>query len=171
MKILVTYVSQSGNTEKVATAIHAQASEKHNVVLMKLDAVDPNALNQFDTIFMGSPIHAGVVAKEVADFLEQIPELPGISFAGFITHAAPAYPQQQLDQMIKAYSDACETKSMVNKGCFSCQGYLADAMHAAVQEMQGVDDAEWQRKKAQMSGHPDEADLNAAKKFAKSVLA
>ena len=50
------------------------------------------------------------------------------------------------------------------------QGYLADAMHAAVQQMQGVDDAEWQRKKAQMSGHPNTADLRAAKEFAIAAL-
>ena len=45
-----------------------------------------------------------------------------------------------------------------------------EAMHAAVQKMQGVDDAEWQRRKTQMSGHPNEADLMAARKFAASTL-
>ena len=112
----------------------------------------------------------GSLAKEVAEFIDQMPELPGVNFAGFVTHAAPAYPQQKLEQMTQAFTDACQTKQMVSKGCFSCQGYLADAMHAAVQQMQGGDDAEWQRKKAQMSGHPDEADLNAAKKFAAATI-
>ncbi len=170
MTILVTYFSQSHNTEKVAAAIHAEVSANHDAEIMKLDAVDLNTLKQYDIIFMGSPIHAGSIATEVANFLEQMPELPGISLAGFITHAAPVYPQQKLEQMAQAYADACETNRMVYKGCFNCQGYLADAMHAAVQQMQGVDDAEWQRKIAQMSGHPNEADLRAAKEFAIAVL-
>ena len=168
--ILVTYSSHSGNTEKIATAIHAQASQKYDAVLMKLDAVDPEALKQYDTIFMGSPIHAWSLAKEVAGFLNQMPELPQVNFAGFITHAASAYPQQTLDQMTQAYSDACQTKKMAYKGCFSCQGYLAEDMHAAVQEMQGVDDAEWQRRKEQMAGHPNADDLAAARAFVRSIL-
>jgi len=170
MNVLVTYASHTGNTEKIASAIFAEASLEHNAVLEKMKDVDPNSLDNYDVLFVGSPINAGSIVKEVSDFLDQLPALPKIKLAGFITHAAPAYPKQAIDQMTQPFVATCKANDMEYKGCFSCQGYLADFMHEAVQEMQKVSDQEWQKKVKQMTGHPDADDEEDARSFARSAL-
>ena len=170
MKVLVAYFSQTGNTKKIASAIYDEACLSNDAVLKKIDDVDPDSLVDYDQVFIGSPIHAGGVAKEVKAFFARLPDLPKLRLAGFITHAAPAYPQQTLDQMTQPFAEVCHEKNMKYLGSFSCQGYLADFMHEAVQQMQQVSDEEWQKKVKQMTGHPDAADKASAKDFARSSL-
>lgn len=170
MKVLVIYFSQTGNTEKIASAIYEEASQTSDADLKKLNEVDHDSLNEYDLIFIGSPIHAGSVAKEIKEYLKQIPRLSNLKLAGFITHAAPAYPQQTIDQMTQPLIEVCKVKEMEYLGCFSCQGYLADFMHEAVQKMQKVDDEEWQKKVKQMTGHPNADDEADAKAFVRALL-
>ena len=59
MKILITYLSQTGNTEKVAKAIYEEASPAHEVETRKLEEVNPENITGYDLLFIGSPIHAG----------------------------------------------------------------------------------------------------------------
>ena len=170
MKVLVTFFSQTGNTEKIGKAIFEAASQTADAELQKLEAVSPDALAGYDVVFIGSPIHAAGIAKEVNDFLGELPESSALKLAGFITHAGPAYPQQELSQMTQPFSEACGKKGIGYKGCFNCQGYLADFMHEAVQKMQNVDDDTWAEKVKQMTGHPDDDDLAKARDFVQSVL-
>lgn len=170
MNVLVTYFSQTGNTEKVASAIYEEASQANDADLKKLEEVHQSSLKEYDLVFIGSPIHAGSIAKETKAFLDKLPALPKIKLAGFITHSAPSYPQQTLEQMTAPFAQACKDKEMEYQGCFDCQGYLADHMHAPVQKMRKVNDEEWQGILNQMSGHPNVEDQTAAKEFAKSVI-
>jgi flavodoxin len=170
MKILVTYFSQTGNTEKIASAIHQEAAQANDADLKRIDEIDPTTLSGYDLVFVGSPIHAGSLAKETKDFLNQLPELPGIKLAGFVTHSAPTYPQQTMEQMTQPFADAGNAKRMEYQGCFDCQGYLAGFMHEAVQKMQKLDDTQWQEKVSQMTGHPTADDMADARTFARSVL-
>jgi flavodoxin len=164
MKAMIIYLSQTGNTEKIASAIYEEVSLSNETVLCKLDEVDPDSIDTYDQVFIGSPIHAGTIAKEIQDFLKKLPRLPGMRLAGFITHAATAYPKQTLEQMSQPFVDICRDKDMEYLGCFNCQGYLADFMHETVQKMQNASDEEWQEKVKRMTGHPnanDEADVKA----------
>jgi len=170
MKVLVVYFSQTGNTEKIASAIYDEASLANDAVLKKLNDVPPDTLNDYDQVFVGSPIHAGSIAKEMKEFLNKLPRLPKLKLACFITHSAPAYPQQTLEQMTQPFVASCKDKNMDYMGCFSCQGYLANSMHEAVQKMQKVDDETWQEKVKQMTGHPNADDASDAKAFARSAL-
>ena len=170
MKVLVVYFSLTGNTEKIASAIYEEVSLSNEAVLQKLDDVDPDSLNPYDQVFIGSPIHAGSVAKEIKEFFTKLPQLPKLRIAGFITHAATAYPKQTLDQMTQAFVDVCNEKDMEYMGCFNCQGYMADFMHAAVKKMQKASDEEWQEKVKRMTGHPNADDEADAKAFARSSL-
>lgn len=169
MKVLVVYLSQTGNTKKIADAIEQEASEKNDVEMKKLDEVDPTALAEFECVFVGSPIHAGTIAKEVAAFIGKIPESSNIKLAGFITHAAQAYPKQSLEEMSRPFEEVCKGKGLEYKGCFNCQGYLADFMHEAVQKMQKVDDDAWAQNVKQMTGHPNTDDEALAKAFVKTI--
>ena len=170
MKVLIIHVSQTGNTEKIASAIYEEVSLSNEVIICKLDEVDPDSINTYDQVFLGSPIHAGKIAKEVQDFLTKLPQLPGMRLAGFITHAATAYPKQTLEQMTQSFVEICRDKDMEYLGCFNCQGYLADFMHEAVQKMQKASDAEWQEKVKRMTGHPNADDEADAKAFARESL-
>lgn len=170
MKILVTYFSQTGNTEKMASVIYKEASLKNDAVLTKYNDVDIESLHEYDLIFIGAPVHAGSIAKEVKEFLVKLPSLPGKSLAGFITHAETAYPQKDLDQMAVPFVQASSNTGMEYKGCFGCQGYLADFMHEAVQKMKEVSDEEWAEMKKIMTSHPNFDDEAAAMAYANSVL-
>ena len=170
MNVLIVYASHTGNTEKIASAIYEEASQENNAVLKKLNDVDPNSLSEYDLVYIGSPINAGKIVKEIDEFLDKLSRLPKMKLAGFITHAAPAYPKQTIDQMTQPFVDVCKANDMEYKGCFSCQGYLADFMHEAVQKMQKAIDEEWQKKIKQMTGHPNADDEASAKDFARSVL-
>jgi flavodoxin len=170
MKVLVIYYSQTGNTEKIASAIYQEASQNNDAVLKKIDEIEYDSLSEYDHVFIGSPIYAGSVAKEIKEFLKKLPQLPKLKLAGFITHSAPAYPQQTLDQMTHTFVEACREKEIQYFGCFSCQGYLADFMHEAVQNMQKADDEEWRKKVKQMTGHPNADEKADAKAFARRLL-
>jgi flavodoxin len=170
MKVLVAYFSQTGNTEKIAAAIHDAASQSNDAAMKGLADVTPEDLNDCDLVFVGSPIHAANIAKEVVEFLGQLPASADLKLAGFITHAAPAYPQQDLEGMAKPFSDACQDKGIDYKGCFNCQGYLGDFMHEAVQKMQNLTDEQWAENVKQMTGHPNADDEEKARAFTESVL-
>ena len=170
MKVLVVYFSQTGNTEKIASAIYDEMLQSNEAALKKLEDVDPGSLSAYDQVFIGSPIHAGTIAREVKEFIDKLPRSSKIKIAGFITHAAPMYPKQTFDQMIQPLVDVCNDKGLEYVGCFSCQGYLADFMHEAVQKMQKASDAEWQEKVKQMTGHPNADDESEARAFARSAI-
>jgi len=170
MKVLVTYFSQTGNTEKIAKAICDAAAESNEAELKNMTELDPDALKAVDVVFVGSPIHAANIAKEVGEFLGGLPEASNLTLAGFITHAGAVYPPQDLEAMAQPFSNACQEKGIDYKGCFNCQGYLGDFMHEAVQKMQNLTDDEWAENVKQMTGHPDADDEANAKAFAKSVL-
>jgi flavodoxin len=171
MKILVTYFSQTGNTEKIAKAICEEASLTNDVQLKKLEEVSPDDLAEYNFIFIGSPLHAGNIAEAVKGFLSGIKAVPGQKIAGFITHAAPAYPDQDMDKFSEPIKAACRGKNIEYMGCFDCQGFLTEALHEMIQKSQNLTDAQWAETVKQMTGHPDREDIVKAKAFAKSVLA
>ena len=72
MKVLITVFSQSGNTEKIAKAIWAEASLVHEADCKKLEDVSAGDLAGYDFIFIGSPLHAGNLAAPVREFLTNI---------------------------------------------------------------------------------------------------
>jgi flavodoxin I len=61
----------------------------------------------------------------------------------------------------------CPSAALNGKGCFDCQGVLAESLQKKGPNMT---DEQWEAMLSQMSGHPDEDDVAAAKAFAKSVL-
>ncbi len=65
---------------------------------------------------------------------------------------------------------ACKEKGIEYKGCFDCQGFLAEAMHAPVQKKIGMSDEQWSGMVKQMTGHPNEEDVEKANAFAREIL-
>jgi flavodoxin len=171
MKILVSYLSQTGNTEKVAGAIYEEASKAHEIETKKLEEVNPENVSGYDFLFIGSPIHAGNLSGAVKDFLSRLQVPSGRKLAGFLTHAGPAYPEQIMSKFTEPYKAACDKNALEYLGCFSCQGFLNPAIHEMVKKGQNLTDEQWEERVRQMTGHPDAEDLNKARAFAKEVLA
>ncbi len=171
MKILITYLSQTGNTEKIAKAIYEEASPTHAVETKKLEEVNPENVSGYDLIFIGSPIHAGNLSGPVKEFLDRLQTPTGKKMAGFLTHAGTAYPDQVMSKFTEPLKTACEKNRLEYLGCFSCQGFLNPAIHDMVKKAQNLTDEQWAERVKEMTGHPDAEDLKKARAFAKEVLA
>ena len=171
MKILVTYFSQTGNTEKIAKAICEEASQAHAADLKKLEDVSAADLVGYDFIFIGSPLHSSNLAAPVKDFLSGIQAGSGQKMAGFITHFAPAYPDQAMDKFTEPITAACQKNGIEYKGCFDCQGFLTESLHEMVKKKQNLSDEQWEGMVKQMTGLPNEEDVAKAKAFAREALA
>ncbi|MCP4755462.1 MAG: flavodoxin [Proteobacteria bacterium] len=170
MKILITYFSQTGNTEKIARAIGEIAAQSDETEIKKMEEVDAASVSGYDFIFLGSPLHASNLAGPVKKFLENLQAGAGQKLAGFITHFAPAYPDQAMDGFVEPIKAACADKGIEFKGCFDCQGALTESLHEMVQKSQNFSDEEWAGIVKAMAGHPDAGDEAKAKEFAKEVI-
>ena len=170
MKVLVAYFSQTGNTEKVAKAIQKEATQGNEVELKKLEEVNPGDIATYDFVFLGSPLHAANLAAPVKEFLGNIQAGSDQKMAGFITHSAPAYPEQAMDGFTEPIKTACQEKGIEYKGCFDCQGFLTETLHEMIKKSQNLTDEQWADRVKQMSGHPDTKDVEKAKAFVKRVL-
>ncbi|MBU1341665.1 MAG: flavodoxin [Proteobacteria bacterium] len=171
MKVLVTYFSQTGNTEKIATVICEEALTTNESDISKLEKINMDDLSGYDFIFIGSPLHAGNLAAPVQDFLNRMQPVPGQKIAGFITHAALAYPDQDMEKFTEPIKNACRKNKMEYIGCFDCQGFLTEELHEMIKKRQGLTDEQWAERLKQMAGHPDAKDVEMARSFAKKVLA
>ncbi len=170
MKVLVTYFSQSGNTEKIAKAIYEEAALANKAELKKLEDITPGDVAGYDFIFLGAPLHSGNLAAPAKECLGVIQASSGQKMAGFITHMAPAYPEQAMDGFIEPIKAACKEKGIEYKGCFDCQGFLTESLHGMVQKKMNLTDDQWADMVKQMTGRPNKEDEGKAKAFAKKVL-
>jgi flavodoxin I len=169
--VLVTYFSQTGNTEKIARAISEEASQANETELKKLEDVSPDDVARYDFIYIGSPLHDYNLAAPVKEFLDSIQTGADQKIAGFITHCAPTYSDQELDRITEPIKTACQENGMEYKGCFNCQGELIEALHDFIKVELDLSDEEFEELIEQMTGRPNEDDVVNAKAFAKEVLA
>ncbi len=170
MKVLVTYYSQSGNTEKIAKAIYEEAALTNNAELKKLEEITPAEVAGYDFVFIGSPLHSGSLTAPVKECLSELQAGSGQKLAGFITHFAPAYPEQDMDGFTEPIQTACNEKGIEYKGCFDCQGFLTESLHGPVQKKMDLTDDQWADMVVQMTGHPNEEDESNTRAFVKTVL-
>lgn len=171
MNVLVMYFSQTGNTEKIANAICEEAATAHKVELKKFEEITPAEVAGYDFIFIGSPLHSGALAAPVLECLGVLQATSSQKLAAFITHFAPAYPEQDIAGFSEPIKTACEEKGIEYKGSFDCQGFLAEPLHDPVQQKLGLTDEQWAETVKKMTGRPNGDDEAKAKAFAKSVLA
>lgn len=115
MKVLVAYMSQTGNTKKVAEAIYDTIPQPKEIKHVE----DVTSLEGYDLSFLGFPMHGYGPDKKVKNFLEtHVKDRP---IALFITHMAPE-SAPPLKGWIQKFSDAAVGANIV--GVFDCQGQL-----------------------------------------------
>jgi flavodoxin len=113
MKVLVSYFTQTGNTEKIARAIYeAIAGTKE---ISPVDKVKDTA--GYDIIICGFPVHAHSVPFSVEHFIKQIP--PGKKIALFTTHGSLRGGELAATAIEHAVSLASKLKVL---GTFGCRG-------------------------------------------------
>ena len=179
MKILVTYFSQTGNTKKIAQAIHEQASKNHESDLKTIKKVKIKDLDEFDLVFIGSACHDSDLAKPILRFLNKIPNSPKYAIAGFYTHST-YLPEgdERIKKLSKKWSSkGIETfealkkdKNVDFKGYFRCQGIPSPPIEQFIHQTIIKDDEEWAGFIEEVKKHPDENDIENAKKFAQDIL-
>ena len=169
MKILITYFSNTGNTEKIAKSMK-EGLVDYDVDLIHAKDVDPSTLSSYDIAFLGSGVYASRIDKSILTMIKKaVPELP-TKLAYFCTHASLKLfqkPFKWITGVIKKHD--CEIISE-----FDCVGEnLGIPLDTQLAMLDNLPEA--QREKAikdmeKMKGRPNEMDLENAKNFAISLV-
>lgn len=160
MKALVTYYSETGNTEKLARAIY----EAIHIDKELLPIQDIRNTQGYDIIFIGFPVQAHSVPAKLNSFFKGL--TAGQNIALFCTHGSLRgghLPKQALEHAIGLASRA---KIL---GTFGVRGKV-DAK--IIEElMNRVEHRAWAEEAQGAHEHPSEMDLADGKDFARNVLA
>ena len=169
LKILITFFSNTGNTEKVANSMKDGLTD-YDVDMIPVKDVDPKTLNSYDIVFLGSGVYASRIDKSVLTLVKKaVPDLPA-KLAYFCTHASLKLyqePFKRITGVIKKHD--CEIISE-----FDCVGEnLGIPLDTQLGMLEKL--PEDQREKAikdmeKMKGRPNEVDLENAKSFAISLV-
>ncbi len=160
MKALVTYCSQTGNTEKLAQAIYEGIEQAEKDILPIKEAGN---IEGYDVIFCGFPVQAHCVPEEMASFMKNIPD--GKKLAIFATHGS----LRGGELAITAFYDALRLipKGTV-LGTFGCRGKVKPGIIDAL--INKPEHRGWALEAQSAIGHPDEADLEDAKEWAGAMV-
>ena len=160
MKALVTYYSQTGNTEKLARAIY----EAIHMDKELLPIQNVKNTKGYDIIFVGFPVQAHSVPAKIIPLFKDLPD--GQNIALFCTHGSLRgghLPKQALENAIGLASRA---KIL---GTFGVRGKADAKMIDAL--MKQAEHRAWAEEAQGAHEHPNETDLADAKEFAREVLA
>lgn len=162
MKILVAYMSKTGNTKKVAEAILEGIDGGKEI--KPIDAVA--TLEGYDVAFLGFPIHQMGPDKKTVKLLEKLC-VEGRDVALFITHASPE-DGPDLPPWLEMFKRAAGKANLV--GFFHCQGELAKPVKRMMSIMPSAKFRRW-AKMDNSQGQPDHARLGRARAFARDTMA
>lgn len=155
--ILVTYFSRTGNTKIVAEAIHGALEAS---VLQPFRTA--GGWDGFDLVFIGFPVERHSVPFVVEEFLKTIPAGKPVAF--FSTHGS--LQGHRLSQEALEYAALLASRAKV-LGTFHCRGRLSSR---AQEELgKSPENREWTEMAASAASHPDAADLEEARAFARRI--
>jgi len=160
MKALVTYYSETGNTEKLARAIYEAIPIAKE--LKPVQNVESAA--GYDIIFCGFPVLAHSVSGKVQPFIKGLPEGQKVAF--FSTHGS--LRGGQLPKQAFEHAIGLAPKATI-LGHFGCRGSVDQKIIDAL--MQKPEHRAWAQEAQSAEGHPDQGDLEDAKKFALEMIA
>jgi menaquinone-dependent protoporphyrinogen IX oxidase len=161
MKVLVTYLSKTGNTKKVAEAIFEEINEEKEI--RKIDEVE--SIEGYDIIFLGLPIHQMGPDKKEAKLLEKHC-INGRNIVLFITHAAPE-DSPDLPPMLDKFRQAAHRANIIDM--FDCQGELDKTTRRIMSILPDARLRQW-AKLDNSKGQPDRARLDHARAFCRNVM-
>jgi flavodoxin len=160
MKALVTYYSQTGNTEKLAHAIYDAIHFEKELLPIK----EVKSSHGYDIIFIGFPVQAHSVPAAIHSFFKNLPDKQPIAF--FCTHGSIRgghLPKQAIEH---AMSLASRAKVL---GTFGVRGRVNPRVIDAL--MKSLEHQAWAEEAQGAIDHPNDADLADGKTFARHILA
>ncbi len=162
MKVLVAYMSQTGNTQKVAEAIFDEITTDKEIKTLD----DVASLDEYDLAFVGFPIHAFGPAEPAKKFL--LNRCAGKTVAVFITHAA-----LEDGEGTRAWVNAgleCAAQAEV-LGSFHCQGELSAEIAEFLIKSDDPNLQAFGKQRDSTLGQPDASRLEKARQFAREIMA
>jgi flavodoxin I len=159
MKVLVAYMSQTGNTRKVAEAIYEAIECDKEIKRIQ----EVKGLGGVDLAFLGFPVHSFGPDGKTRRFLQR--QARG-KIALFITHASPE-GAEELQGWLEKFRDAAAGATVV--GTFDCQGELAKGVKRIMSIMPDPKLRLW-AKLDDSQGQPDAARLEKARVFARETV-
>jgi flavodoxin len=160
MKALVTYFSKTGNTEKVAQAIHEGIAFVGKQIL-EIKAVKD--IQKYDLIFVGFPVHAHSVPGPVEKFIRSIPEGKKVAF--FTTHGSLRGGEFAITALHYAISLVPKRKVL---GTFGCRGRVMEGVIEKL--LKSPQDKSWAMEAQSAGQHPDQHDLEDATAWAQWMV-
>ena len=158
-KILVTYVTWSGNTKKVADAIFEAL--KDDKMIKPSD--DVQTLDEYQLIFIGFPVHSHSVPFKTEEFIKKLPA--GKKIALFSTHGSLTGSRLSREALEHASILISSSKIL---GTFSCRGKVS--IQAMEVLSKSPEHKAWVEMAASAQTHPDKSDLEDARTFAKWIM-
>lgn len=162
MKVLVTYLSRTGNTKKVAQAIFDEIKGAREIE----ELARVNTLDGYDLVFVGFPIEGYSAAKPAGDFLQK--HAAGRKIALFITHASPEDSPNLAPWLASCTALAAQAKLI---SVFNCQGELSEQIADFMTKSGDEKLAAWAKDRPTTVGQPDALRLERARSWAREVLA
>jgi flavodoxin len=162
IRVLVTYLTKTGNTQKIAEAIYGEITEEKE--LKPWDEVA--TFEGYDLAFVGFPIMKMGPTPDVEAFLQE--HTAGRDIALFCTHAAPEDAPPLADWLEKCKCPAAKANIV---GMFDCQGEMSQEIADAMTKSGVPQLVEWAKGRGATLGQPDESRVERARAFAREVMA
>ncbi len=161
MKTLVTYMTQTGNTKKIAEAIYDEITGDKDI----RPIAEVSDLAEYDLAFIGFPVMQFDVPPNVKEFITNNTDGKNVAF--FMTHAVP-----EGFEAIHSWTGSCtQAAAGANVlGTFDCQGELAQPV---IDMLLKADDPQMKafgEMGPATKGQPDDSRVQKAKDFAKDIL-
>jgi flavodoxin len=161
MKILVAYLTKTGNTKKIAEAIFQEIKDEKEI--KNIDEVE--SLEGYDVAFLGFPIHQMGPDKKTAKLLAKHC-VNGRKVVLFITHAGPE-GAPVLQPMLEKFRQAARGAELIDM--FDCQGELAKGIKRIMSILPNAQFRMW-AKMDNSQGQPDQTRIDKARAFSRDVM-
>jgi flavodoxin len=161
MKVLVAYMSMTGNTKKIAEAIYGEIEVEKEIV--ELDKIDHPGY--FNGAFVGFPMIGFAAPEEAHTFVQK--HCQGKKVALFVTHGAPEH-SPDLQPWLDTCSKAAAGAELVDM--FNCQGELSQFIIDELLKHEDPKVRSWGEHGPSTKGQPDETRVQWARDFAKKVM-
>ena len=170
MKILITYHSDTGNTEKVGKAMkEALDEEGQDVTAINAKDVDASSLKSYDLVVIGSSILGSQLGKHAKALLTKVELPPKIAFF-YTCQQDRAYPKA-FGRTTKKIEKEGTSKVMGEFHCIGDALGMSDALREKFVGAMTPDQREDAIKHFEaIKGRPNAEDLAKAKEFAKSLI-
>lgn len=156
MRCGIVYFSQTGNTEKIARAIQGRICATAGACdIMRLEETDPRQMDRYDLLGLGCPAFYFREPLNVSQFMQSLPWQLGkcrpAPFFTFVTHGGtPGHVFHRISQL-------ASSRGMRTVGCFSCLGVDTYPPFLGRRPLSGF-------------GHPNDQDLDRARRFAADIV-